>query len=136
MYQQRFWEDNMKFELPDMTCRNCFLWDLFLHFFVVVVLLLQLCPLYPHNPELLLNDFKCPSELLDFGEFSDCMDYDGQLGDSPPIRVENPAFDYVAPKLVSLFITDMGGHSPSYVYRLIADYYSAEDLVVRRKSAP
>ncbi|XP_042446046.1 translation initiation factor eIF-2B subunit beta-like isoform X2 [Zingiber officinale] len=103
--------------------------------FVVLAGSHKLCPLYPHNPELLLNDFKCPSELLDFGEFSDCMDY-GQLGDSPPIRVENPAFDYVAPKLVSLFITDMGGHSPSYVYRLIADYYSAEDLVVRRKSAP
>ncbi|XP_074570274.1 uncharacterized protein LOC141826855 isoform X2 [Curcuma longa] len=103
--------------------------------FVVLAGSHKLCPLYPHNPELLLNDFKCPSELLDFGEFSDCMDY-GQLGDSPPIRVENPAFDYVAPKLVSLFITDMGGHSPSYVYRLIADYYSAEDLVVRRKAAP
>lgn len=76
------------------------------YIFYFVVLLWQLCPLYPHNPELLLNDFKCPSELLDFGEFSDCMDY-GQLGDSPHIRVENPSFDYVAPKLVSLFITDM-----------------------------
>lgn len=65
----------------------------------------QLCPLYPHNPEVLLNEFRCPSDLLDFGEFSDCMDY-GSLGGSPLLHVVNPAFDYVQPKLVSLFITD------------------------------
>jgi len=26
-----------------------------------------------------------------------------------------------------------GGHNPSYMYRLIADYYSADDLVVKRR---
>ncbi|KAF5204403.1 Translation initiation factor eif-2b subunit beta [Thalictrum thalictroides] len=29
----------------------------------------------------------------------------------------------------------LGGHNPSYMYRLIADYYSADDFVVARKSA-
>lgn len=101
--------------------------------FVVVAGSHKLCPLYPHNPEVLLNEFRCPSDLLDFGEFSDCMDY-GSLGGSPLLHVVNPAFDYVQPKLVSLFITDTGGHNPSYVYRLIADYYSADDLVVQRNS--
>ena len=28
-----------------------------------------------------------------------------------------------------------GGHNPSYMYRLIADYYSADDLVVQRRIA-
>ncbi|AQK65608.1 NagB/RpiA/CoA transferase-like superfamily protein [Zea mays] len=93
----------------------------------------QLCPLYPHNPEVLLNELKSPSDLLDFGEFSDCMNFSTQDG-SPLLNVVNPTFDYVPPKLVSLFITDTGGHSPSYMYRLIAEYYSADDLVVRRKA--
>lgn len=65
----------------------------------------QLCPLYPHNPEVLLNELKSPAELLDFGEFSDCLDFGSSSG-SPLLHVVNPAFDYVPPNLVSLFITD------------------------------
>ncbi|XP_011020371.1 PREDICTED: translation initiation factor eIF-2B subunit beta-like [Populus euphratica] len=97
--------------------------------FVVLAGSHKLCPLYPHNPEVLLNELRSPSELLDFGEFSDCLDFGSGTG-SPLLHVVNPAFDYVPPKLVSLFITDTGGHYPSYMYRLIADYYSADDLVV------
>ncbi|WOH04421.1 hypothetical protein DCAR_0623830 [Daucus carota subsp. sativus] len=100
--------------------------------FVVLAGIHKLCPLYPHNPEVLLNELKSPSELLDFGEFSDCMDF-GTGSGSPLLHVVNPAFDYVPPKLVSLFITDTGGHNPSYMYRLIADYYSADDLVIQRR---
>ncbi|KAI4333012.1 hypothetical protein L6164_017869 [Bauhinia variegata] len=100
--------------------------------FVVLAGSHKLCPLYPHNPEVLLNELRSPSELLDFGEFSDCMDYGSGTGSSL-LHVINPTFDYVPPKLVSLFITDTGGHNPSYMYRLIADYYSADDLVVKGK---
>ncbi|XP_065634012.1 uncharacterized protein LOC111999363 isoform X2 [Quercus suber] len=100
--------------------------------FVVLAGSHKLCPLYPHNPEVLLNELRSPSELLDFGDFSDCMDF-GTGTASPLLHVVNPTFDYVPPKLVSLFITDTGGHNPSYVYRLIADYYSADDLVVQRR---
>ncbi|KAJ4826419.1 hypothetical protein Tsubulata_036689 [Turnera subulata] len=102
--------------------------------FVVLAGSHKLCPLYPHNPEVLLNELRSPSELLDFGEFSDCLDFGSSSG-SPLLHVVNPAFDYVPPKLVSLFITDTGGHNPSYMYRLIADYYSADDLVVRKRPA-
>ncbi|XP_077241676.1 uncharacterized protein LOC143882128 [Tasmannia lanceolata] len=102
--------------------------------FVVVAGSHKLCPLYPHNPEVLLNDLKSPSELLDFGEFSDCLDFGSGSG-IPLLHVVNPQFDYVPPKLVSLFITDTGGHNPSYMYRLIADYYSANDFVLQRRSA-
>ncbi|KAF5733628.1 hypothetical protein HS088_TW16G00068 [Tripterygium wilfordii] len=103
--------------------------------FVVLAGSHKLCPLYPHSPEVLLNELRSPSELLDFGEFSDCMDF-GSGNGSPLLHVVNPTFDYVPPKLVSLFITDTGGHNPSYMYRLIADYYSADDLVLQRKPAP
>uniref|UniRef100_A0A2P2LDV5 Translation initiation factor eIF2B subunit beta n=2 Tax=Rhizophora mucronata TaxID=61149 RepID=A0A2P2LDV5_RHIMU len=100
--------------------------------FVVLAGSHKLCPLYPHNPEVLLNELRSPSELLDFGEFSDCLDF-GTGSSSPLLHVVNPTFDCVPPKLVSLFITDTGGHNPSYMYRLIADYYSADDLVVQQK---
>ncbi|CAH1439644.1 unnamed protein product [Lactuca virosa] len=99
--------------------------------FVVLAGIHKLCPLYPHKPEVLLNELKSPSDLLDFGEFSDCMD--SATGIGFPLHVVNPAFDYVPPQLVTLFITDTGGHNPSYMYRLIADYYSADDLVLQRK---
>ncbi|XP_061999250.1 uncharacterized protein LOC133716572 [Rosa rugosa] len=103
--------------------------------FVVLAGSHKLCPLYPHNPEVLLNELRSPSELLDFGEFSDaCMDFRSGTG-SPLLHVVNPTFDFVPPKLVSLFITDTGGHNPSYMYRLLADYYSADDLVVQRRPA-
>ncbi|XP_022992716.1 translation initiation factor eIF-2B subunit beta-like [Cucurbita maxima] len=100
--------------------------------FVVLAGSHKLCPLYPHNPEVLLNELRSPSELLDFGEFSDCMDFGSKTG-SPLLHVVNPTFDYVPPSLVSLFITDTGGHNSSYMYRLIADYYSADDLVIKKR---
>ncbi|KAG7016634.1 Translation initiation factor eIF-2B subunit beta, partial [Cucurbita argyrosperma subsp. argyrosperma] len=100
--------------------------------FVILAGSHKLCPLYPHNPEVLLNELRSPSELLDFGEFSDCMDFGSKTG-SPLLHVVNPTFDYVPPSLVSLFITDTGGHNSSYMYRLIADYYSADDLVIKKR---
>ncbi|KAJ9179576.1 hypothetical protein P3X46_011350 [Hevea brasiliensis] len=65
--------------------------------------------------KVLLNELRSPSELLDFGEFSDCLDF-GSGTSFPLLHVVNATFDYVPPKLVSLFITDTGGHNPSYVY--------------------
>lgn len=43
------------------------------------------------------------------------------------VHVPSPSLDYVPPELISLFITDTGGHTPSYVYRLLAEYYTRED---------
>ncbi|KAM1087234.1 hypothetical protein ACFX2B_012635 [Malus domestica] len=93
-----------------------------------------LCPLYPNNPEVLLNDMRCPSELLSFGEFSDFVDFSIGSGASL-LNIVNPAFDYVPPELVSLFVTEIGGHNPSYIYRLISDFYCADDLPRQKKPA-
>lgn len=46
------------------------------------------------------------------------------------ITVANPAFDYVEPTLVSLFITNIGGHNPAYIYRLLAEYYTPQDYTL------
>ncbi|XP_050371952.1 uncharacterized protein LOC126789916 [Argentina anserina] len=102
--------------------------------FVVVAGTHKLCPLFPNNPEVLLNDMRSPSELLSFGDFSDCMDFSVGSG-APLLHVVNPAFDYVPPELVSLFVTEIGGYHPSYIYRLVSDYYSADDIVLHQKPA-
>jgi translation initiation factor eIF-2B subunit beta len=46
------------------------------------------------------------------------------------VDVVNPAYDYIPPELVSLLVTDVGGYTPSYVYRLLSEYYSREDYVL------
>ncbi|XP_037937090.1 translation initiation factor eIF-2B subunit beta [Teleopsis dalmanni] len=45
-------------------------------------------------------------------------------------KVYSPIFDYVPPELVTLFISNMGGHAPSYVYRLLTELYHPEDYVM------
>lgn len=44
------------------------------------------------------------------------------------VEVINPLFDYVPPDLLELYVTNLGGHSPSYLYRIIADHYRNEDI--------
>ncbi|XP_055386946.1 translation initiation factor eIF-2B subunit beta-like [Condylostylus longicornis] len=44
-------------------------------------------------------------------------------------RTFSPIFDYVPPELVTLFISNMGGHSPSYVCRLLTELYHPEDKI-------
>jgi translation initiation factor eIF-2B subunit beta len=46
------------------------------------------------------------------------------------VDVLNPAFDYVPPELVTLFITNSRGLQPSYVYRILAEYFSPEDYAL------
>ena len=36
------------------------------------------------------------------------------------VLVSNPEFDYVPSDLIELFITNTGGHAPSYLYRIIS----------------
>ncbi|KAJ4834126.1 hypothetical protein Tsubulata_012611 [Turnera subulata] len=73
--------------------------------FVVLAGTHKLCPLYPQNPEILPQEMRSPSELLHFGEFSDCMDF-GIGSGTPLLHVINPAFEYVPPELVSLIVTE------------------------------
>lgn len=43
------------------------------------------------------------------------------------INVFNPTFEYVPPELVTLFISNLGGNAPSYVYRLLSELYHPDD---------
>lgn len=64
-----------------------------------------------------MNDILSPSAVLPFEE----------LEAPDKVKVVNPAYDYVPPELVDLFVTDVGGAQPSYIYRLLAENYSRED---------
>lgn len=45
----------------------------------------------------------------------------------------SPFFDYIAPEYVSLFVTNVGGHAPSYIYRLLNENYDPEDYRLETK---
>ena len=73
----------------------------------------KLSPKYPYDPD----------SFLEFGDSSKVFpDRDEK------VEVENPTFDFVPPDLVDLYITNLGGHAPSYLYRIIKDQYRDEDV--------
>ncbi|KAI4156585.1 MAG: hypothetical protein L6R39_001095 [Caloplaca ligustica] len=89
----------------------------------VVVLsgLYKLSPVYPFDTE----------ALIEFGNPSQSSAYEnGNL--IGKIDVENPIFDFVPPDLVELYITNLGGHDPSFLYRLFADHYRSEDIYLMK----
>ena len=43
------------------------------------------------------------------------------------VDVANPAYDYVRPSLITLFVTSNGGVQPSYIYRILQENYHRED---------
>eukprot|EP00271_Cylindrocystis_brebissonii_P016527 TRINITY_DN4027_c0_g1_i1.p1 TRINITY_DN4027_c0_g1~~TRINITY_DN4027_c0_g1_i1.p1 ORF type:complete len:408 (+),score=66.75 TRINITY_DN4027_c0_g1_i1:495-1718(+) len=106
---------------------------------IVLAGMFQLCPVHPHSPQDVLRDFRSSAENLDFSDFSECLDGPGALDleeedeegetveGSSRVNVANPTYDYIPPELISVFVTDTGGHSPSYIYRLMTEYYSPED---------
>ncbi|KAH8425747.1 translation initiation factor eIF2B subunit beta [Aspergillus melleus] len=84
---------------------------------VVVSGVYKLSPVYPF-------DF---DSLIEFGDSSKVIGYeDGDLVDQ--IDVQNPLYDYVPAELVDLYITNLGGHAPSYLYRIVSDHYRKEDI--------
>ena len=83
---------------------------------VCVTGMYKLCPLYPHDQDS-INELLSPTMVLKFEE----ADTVGS------VSAVNPQFDYVPPKLVDLLVTNLYGLQPSYVYRLLAEYYDSED---------
>ncbi|KAG7698183.1 hypothetical protein KL930_001845 [Ogataea haglerorum] len=43
-------------------------------------------------------------------------------------EVTNPLFDYVVPEHIDIYITNIGGFSPNFIYRIVLDNYKAEDV--------
>ncbi|OQR78033.1 translation initiation factor eIF-2B subunit beta-like [Tropilaelaps mercedesae] len=82
-------------------------------------------PVYKLTPQFVtsedqpdFNKLESPLEIFDFAGG------DRELDDTEFL---NPIFDYVPPDLVPLFIFNVGGNSPSYVYRLVSELYHPDD---------
>eukprot|EP00160_Parvularia_atlantis_P005495 Unigene14735_Nuclearia_a/m.44308 Unigene14735_Nuclearia_a/g.44308 ORF Unigene14735_Nuclearia_a/g.44308 Unigene14735_Nuclearia_a/m.44308 type:complete len:368 (+) Unigene14735_Nuclearia_a:3-1106(+) len=86
---------------------------------VVLTGLFKLAPLYAFNQDT-FNLLSTPAAALPFddAEFTE------------KVSVSVPFFDYIPPELVSLFVTNIAGHPPSYIYRLLSEQYNAEDNVI------
>ncbi|KAI8907203.1 hypothetical protein EDD86DRAFT_208990 [Gorgonomyces haynaldii] len=67
-----------------------------------------LSPAYPYDTDV-FNLCISPNNLHDFQIVE---------GDT---EFQNPSFDYVGPELLSLFITNVGPHPPSYIQRLVSE---------------
>ena len=83
--------------------------------------LFKLSPQYAHDQDT-FNELNSPSQVMRFEEGDSAM--------TEQVDVVNPGYDYVAPDLVDLYVTNIGGHQPSYIYRLLAEQYSPEDHVL------
>eukprot|EP01130_Rhizamoeba_saxonica_P007131 TRINITY_DN2868_c0_g1_i2.p1 TRINITY_DN2868_c0_g1~~TRINITY_DN2868_c0_g1_i2.p1 ORF type:complete len:362 (-),score=75.47 TRINITY_DN2868_c0_g1_i2:32-1117(-) len=83
---------------------------------IVCTGLYKLSPIYPSQDS--FAELNSPSDVLNFEEVA---------GDLAHVRVINPAWDYIPPDLLSLYITNSGSYMPAYIYRLLAEYYHPDD---------
>ncbi|XP_054161563.1 translation initiation factor eIF-2B subunit beta-like [Oppia nitens] len=85
---------------------------------IVCTAMFKLTPQYlVSHDQLAFNKFSSPQQVMPYEEpemATDC-------------QVVNPVFDYVPPELVTVFVSNIGGNSPSYVYRLLNELYHTED---------
>ena len=116
---------------------------------VVLAGLHELSPLGPGDPEFEMNDLLSPADMIDYTALADCLPASasapasgaegqesagaaggravGAAGDEDmeaSLNVANPAYDYIPPELVTLFITDAGGQVPAFVKSLLGEIYS------------
>lgn len=52
-----------------------------------------------------------------------------QAGQSGTVESLHSTFDYVPPELITLFVSNIGGNSPSYVYQLLNELYHKSDYL-------
>ena len=76
----------------------------------------KLTPTYPFNP-MTLNELLAPSTIFEPEEGDEFANIESIV----------PAFDYVPPEFISLFITNQGGFTPNYIHRQFSDQYSKEE---------
>ena len=75
-------------------------------------------PLFAHNQRSVLQQLLSPINIIP---------YELSTDNSNNIEVIVPAFDYISPDLLDLYVTNNGSHQPSYIYRLLAELYHCND---------
>lgn len=77
----------------------------------------KLSPLYPYNWY----------DLVEMGNAGKVMAYsDANLVEAVE-TVSNPLTDYIPPENIDIYITNVGGFAPSFIYRIVLDNYRPED---------
>lgn len=79
--------------------------------------LFKLSPLYPFNRD----------DLIEVGNSGKVLNFDDSKVLENVEVVSNPLDDYVPPEHIDIYITNVGGFSPSYAYRTVLDHYKTED---------
>jgi len=76
-----------------------------------------LTPMFAHNQRAALGQLLSPASTISYN----------LAVHQERVEVVNPSFDYVAPDLVDIYVTNNGTHMPSYMYRLLTEYYCRDD---------
>ncbi|KAM9908333.1 hypothetical protein OXX79_000423 [Metschnikowia pulcherrima] len=79
--------------------------------------LYKLSPLYPFNRE----------DLIEVGNSGKVLSYANSTLMENVDVVTNPLGDYVPPEHIDIYITNVGGFAPSFIYRIVLDNYKPED---------
>ena len=45
------------------------------------------------------------------------------------VDVLSPVYDYIPPEYITLILTTKGGYAPSYIFRLMQECYSNDDMI-------
>lgn len=80
----------------------------------------SLTPLFAHNQTLALQQLQSPASTLPYNADVNFLN----------VEVVSPAFDYITPDLVSLYVTNDGSQLPSYMFRLLSEHYHPKDYTL------
>ena len=80
----------------------------------------KLTPLFPHEGQDTLNDFWSPMSVVGYSQWNI------ETSTLAEVDFVNPVHDYIRPELISLYVTNVGSFQPSYIYRLLAEYYQSD----------
>eukprot|EP00341_Mesodinium_pulex_P000881 CAMPEP_0116967590 /NCGR_PEP_ID=MMETSP0467-20121206/50664_1 /TAXON_ID=283647 /ORGANISM="Mesodinium pulex, Strain SPMC105" /LENGTH=114 /DNA_ID=CAMNT_0004657573 /DNA_START=60 /DNA_END=404 /DNA_ORIENTATION=+ len=81
----------------------------------------KLCPLFSHSQSHVLDTSGSPSDVLPYGTEVD----------TDKVEVLAPSFDFIPPEFIDLYITNNGAHQPSYIYRLLSEFFHPQDYLLQ-----
>jgi translation initiation factor eIF-2B subunit beta len=81
----------------------------------------KLCPLFSHSQSHILDVSGSPTDVLPYGTEIN-MD---------KVEILAPSFDFIPPEFIDLFITNNGSHQPSYIYRLLSEFFHPQDYLLQ-----
>ena len=92
---------------------------------IVVCGTFKLTPMYPFDHQT-FNEFLSPDKIFN-SEFKN---------DISMVNFNIPAYDYVPPEFITIYLTNHGSQNPSYIYRLFSELYSQDDYFLQIKIYP